>query len=205
MKRLNFGEFEFLLCLFVKKLTENTIFYYVADKYLGLLQTAFVVCYMVFAPVFGYLGDRHSRKWLLGIGIGTPPPPLSLFKYSTNPNPGEESKYGSIFGPRTIYLPATASYKKMFFPLYLHSYFSKKCICFCFYFLPFCMLLFVNFFFISSSVLFVPFFHIFLLFPFPFHNFPPDRYSPRGMRERGCGDAHTVPTVFPIFSNIPCS
>lgn len=40
------------------------------DKYLGLLQTAFVVCYMLFAPVFGYLGDRHSRKWLLGIGIG---------------------------------------------------------------------------------------------------------------------------------------
>ena len=39
------------------------------DKYLGLLQTAFVVCYMLFAPVFGYLGDRHSRKWLLAIGI----------------------------------------------------------------------------------------------------------------------------------------
>jgi hypothetical protein len=71
-------------------------FYYVADKYLGLLQTAFVVCYMVFAPVFGYLGDRHSRKWLLGIGIGTPPPPLSLFKYSTNPNPGEESKFKDL-------------------------------------------------------------------------------------------------------------
>merc|ERR1719461_1458753 len=39
------------------------------DKYLGLLQTAFVVCYMMFAPVFGYLGDRYSRKWLLAIGI----------------------------------------------------------------------------------------------------------------------------------------
>jgi len=40
------------------------------DKYLGLLQTAFVVCYMLFAPIFGYLGDRYSRKWILGIGIG---------------------------------------------------------------------------------------------------------------------------------------
>jgi len=39
------------------------------DKYLGLLQTAFVACYMLFAPVFGYLGDRYSRKWLLAVGI----------------------------------------------------------------------------------------------------------------------------------------
>jgi len=39
------------------------------DKWLGLLQTAFVVCYMLFAPVFGYLGDRHSRKLILGVGI----------------------------------------------------------------------------------------------------------------------------------------
>ena len=29
-----------------------------SDKYLGLLQTAFVISYMLFAPVFGYLGDR---------------------------------------------------------------------------------------------------------------------------------------------------
>ncbi len=35
----------------------------------GLLQTAFVVCYSVSAPVFGYLGDRYSRKWLMVIGI----------------------------------------------------------------------------------------------------------------------------------------
>jgi len=39
------------------------------DKWLGLLQTAFVVCYMLFAPVFGYLGDRYSRKLILGVGI----------------------------------------------------------------------------------------------------------------------------------------
>merc|ERR1719369_1265087 len=39
------------------------------DKYLGLLQTAFVVCYMIFAPVFGYFGDRYNRKLLLAIGI----------------------------------------------------------------------------------------------------------------------------------------
>ena len=39
------------------------------DSYLGLIQTAFVVCYMIFAPVFGYLGDRYSRKLLLAVGI----------------------------------------------------------------------------------------------------------------------------------------
>ena len=39
------------------------------DKYLGLLQTAFVVSYMIFAPIFGYLGDRFSRNWIMGIGL----------------------------------------------------------------------------------------------------------------------------------------
>ena len=28
----------------------------------GLLQTAFIISYMVFAPLFGYLGDRYSRQ-----------------------------------------------------------------------------------------------------------------------------------------------
>ncbi|XP_035725296.1 protein spinster-like isoform X1 [Vespa mandarinia] len=35
----------------------------------GLLQTAFIVSYMLFAPLFGYLGDRHNRKILMSIGI----------------------------------------------------------------------------------------------------------------------------------------
>ena len=35
----------------------------------GLIQTAFIVCYMIAAPVFGYLGDRYSRKWLIILGI----------------------------------------------------------------------------------------------------------------------------------------
>lgn len=40
-----------------------------SDQSLGLLQTAFVLCYMIFAPVFGYLGDRYNRSWIMGIGI----------------------------------------------------------------------------------------------------------------------------------------
>ncbi|XP_050311311.1 protein spinster isoform X3 [Anthonomus grandis grandis] len=35
----------------------------------GLLQTAFIVFYMIFGPIFGYLGDRYSRKWLMAFGV----------------------------------------------------------------------------------------------------------------------------------------
>lgn len=37
---------------------------------LGLLQTAFVISYMIFSPIFGFLGDRYNRKFLMIIGIG---------------------------------------------------------------------------------------------------------------------------------------
>jgi predicted MFS family arabinose efflux permease len=35
----------------------------------GLLATAFLVSYMCFAPLFGWLADRHSRWLLVGIGV----------------------------------------------------------------------------------------------------------------------------------------
>ena len=35
----------------------------------GLIQTAFIVCYVIAAPIFGYFGDRYSRKWLIILGI----------------------------------------------------------------------------------------------------------------------------------------
>lgn len=37
----------------------------------GLLQTAFVASFMIFAPLFGYLGDRYNRKWVMIVGITT--------------------------------------------------------------------------------------------------------------------------------------
>lgn len=40
-----------------------------AQTKMGLLATLFLVSYMVFSPLFGYLGDRWSR-WLL-VGLGT--------------------------------------------------------------------------------------------------------------------------------------
>ncbi|XP_071517135.1 protein spinster [Panulirus ornatus] len=39
------------------------------DAKSGLLQTAFVLVYMVMAPLFGYLGDRFSRRYLMAVGI----------------------------------------------------------------------------------------------------------------------------------------
>ena len=35
----------------------------------GLLQTVFIVSYMIFAPIFGYLGDRYSRKFIMIFGL----------------------------------------------------------------------------------------------------------------------------------------
>ncbi len=35
----------------------------------GLIQTSFVICYFASAPIFGFLGDRYSRKWLMAAGV----------------------------------------------------------------------------------------------------------------------------------------
>lgn len=35
----------------------------------GLLQTVFIISYMLFAPLFGYLGDRYNRKIIMIIGM----------------------------------------------------------------------------------------------------------------------------------------
>lgn len=41
----------------------------IGDTEGGLLQTAFVAIYMIAAPIFGYLGDRYSRKLIMAFGI----------------------------------------------------------------------------------------------------------------------------------------
>lgn len=40
-----------------------------SDSQAGWLGTAFMLGYFVTSPVFGYLGDRSSRKWLIAAGI----------------------------------------------------------------------------------------------------------------------------------------
>ncbi|OPJ78780.1 spinster-like protein 3 isoform B [Patagioenas fasciata monilis] len=44
-------------------------YFELSDGDTGLLQTVFILCYMLAAPLFGYLGDRYNRKIILGAGI----------------------------------------------------------------------------------------------------------------------------------------
>lgn len=45
--------------------------YYSIDKaQAGLLQTSFIISYMLLSPIFGYLGDRYNRKIIMAVGIG---------------------------------------------------------------------------------------------------------------------------------------
>ena len=44
-------------------------FYDLNEKLKGLIQTSFIVSYMIFAPLFGYWGDRYSRKYLMAFGV----------------------------------------------------------------------------------------------------------------------------------------
>ena len=41
----------------------------IGDGLGGLLQTAFIVSYMILSPLFGYLGDRYTRKYIITVGI----------------------------------------------------------------------------------------------------------------------------------------
>lgn len=36
----------------------------------GLVQTVYTLAYMAAAVPFGYWGDRHSRRWGMGVGVG---------------------------------------------------------------------------------------------------------------------------------------
>ncbi|XP_050193376.1 protein spinster homolog 1-like [Myiozetetes cayanensis] len=50
-------------------LPEVEDYFGIGDSSSGLLQTVFISSYLVLAPVFGFLGDRHSRKRLLALGL----------------------------------------------------------------------------------------------------------------------------------------
>ncbi|KAK6741491.1 hypothetical protein RB195_009382 [Necator americanus] len=44
-------------------------YFYMSDKEAGMLQTVFIVFFMIFAPVCGYLGDRYNRKMIMITGL----------------------------------------------------------------------------------------------------------------------------------------
>ncbi|XP_050506344.1 protein spinster isoform X2 [Diabrotica virgifera virgifera] len=44
-------------------------YYNIDNKAGGFLQTAFILSYMLFAPLFGYLGDRYNRRYIMAFGV----------------------------------------------------------------------------------------------------------------------------------------
>lgn len=52
-------------------LTQVQTFFSIDNTGAGLLQTIFIIFYMVVAPLCGFLGDRYNRKWIMIIGIAT--------------------------------------------------------------------------------------------------------------------------------------
>ncbi|XP_076453086.1 protein spinster homolog 1-like isoform X2 [Babylonia areolata] len=44
-------------------------YYSIDNSEAGLIQTSFICTYMVFSPIFGYLGDRYTRKYIMAVGI----------------------------------------------------------------------------------------------------------------------------------------
>ncbi|GFS95588.1 protein spinster homolog 1 [Nephila pilipes] len=50
-------------------LVDVKAYYELDDKEAGLLQTSFIISYLIMAPVFGYLGDRYNRPKIMAFGI----------------------------------------------------------------------------------------------------------------------------------------
>ena len=62
-------KFYFKISSFSGVLTQIQDYFQIDDGRAGLLQTAFICSYMFMAPLFGYLGDRYNRKYLIVCGI----------------------------------------------------------------------------------------------------------------------------------------
>ena len=72
------------------------------DAQAGRLNTAFMLGYFLTAPVFGYLGDRMTRKWLIAAGI---------FVWSLGTVlSGMATGFGSLLGFRVLVGLGEASY-----------------------------------------------------------------------------------------------
>ena len=46
-------------------MSEIKIYFDVGNTEVAVLQTVFVIAYLVFAPLIGYLGDKLNRKYLI--------------------------------------------------------------------------------------------------------------------------------------------
>ncbi|KAF8357229.1 hypothetical protein PRIPAC_92224 [Pristionchus pacificus] len=55
----------------LRLLAQISDFYQIDDSQAGLLQTVYIVTYIISSPLFGYFGDRYNRKWILIAGSTT--------------------------------------------------------------------------------------------------------------------------------------
>lgn len=69
MLNLKLDTHDFLLFIILGVLPDIQDSFGISDDKGGLLQTVFIISYMIFAPIFGYLGDRFSRKAIMAFGI----------------------------------------------------------------------------------------------------------------------------------------
>ncbi|CAB3398522.1 unnamed protein product [Caenorhabditis bovis] len=44
-------------------------YYDISDAWAGLIQTTFMVFFIIFSPICGFFGDRYNRKWIFVVGI----------------------------------------------------------------------------------------------------------------------------------------
>ncbi|KAE9547594.1 hypothetical protein FO519_009192 [Halicephalobus sp. NKZ332] len=50
-------------------LSEVQDYYDIDDSSAGFLQTVFIIFYLIFAPINGFLGDRYNRKVIMTVGL----------------------------------------------------------------------------------------------------------------------------------------
>ncbi|XP_019848762.1 PREDICTED: protein spinster homolog 1-like [Amphimedon queenslandica] len=53
----------------LQNVTRNGFNETIDDTEGGLLQTTFIISFMLLSPIFGYLGDRFTRKYIMAVGI----------------------------------------------------------------------------------------------------------------------------------------
>lgn len=90
---------------------------HLSDTELGILGSAFMLCYMVSAPLFGWLGDRGSRPALASFG-------LLLWSVATAAA-GFAPGYRTLLAARTVVGVGEASFGTVS-PGLLADYFSKE-------------------------------------------------------------------------------
>jgi MFS transporter, Spinster family, sphingosine-1-phosphate transporter len=88
-----------------------------SDTALGLLGSAFMVCYMVSAPLFGWIGDRRSRTGLASFGLAV----WSLATAVAGFAPG----YRTLLAARTVVGVGEASFGTVS-PGLVADYFPKE-------------------------------------------------------------------------------